>query len=299
MRAVALQAGGFGNIIWSATSIFDLSLEGRAAVHAGIATIALRNYDVFTALDIAAQAGFAGVEIWGKPPHIPEGVDEEHIRRIRDRACANGIKIPIFGSYVNPSWPEYEAKSDEAIKIALRLGAKIIRVWAGNKEPDAAEQDLWEHVAGSLREFALRAEYEGLQLAIEMHSDTLCYTAKGAKRVLEMADAPSLKLNYQVGDFANPDVDNDISLVGDQIIMGHAQNFVASTYKPGSLVRSLVRDGNVDYDRVLSLLSERGFNGYVEVEFVKDEEISEDAMMESLKNDAQYLIELTKRYSKG
>ena len=46
MRAVALQAGGFGNIIWSATSIFDLSLEGRAAVHAGIATIALRNYDV-------------------------------------------------------------------------------------------------------------------------------------------------------------------------------------------------------------------------------------------------------------
>lgn len=263
---------------------------------AGIATIALRRYSVFTALDIAGQAGFSGVEIWGKPPHTPDELDEQHTRRVRDRARANGLEIPIFGSYANPSWPEFSQKSSDAIKIALLLGARIIRVWAGSKEPHEADEQDWRHAAASLREFALRAEYEGLQLAIEMHSATLCCTPEGAIKLLEMADTPNLKLNYQAADFANHNVDHDIAVVGDNVVMVHAQNFAPSSYKPGVMVRTLVQDGTVDYERVLSLLSAHGFNGYVNVEFLKDEDISEDAMLESLKKDAAYMSELVSRY---
>jgi sugar phosphate isomerase/epimerase len=264
---------------------------------AGIATIALRNYDIFTALDMAGQAGFAGVEIWGKPPHTPEGVDEDYTRRIRDRSRANGLEIPIFGSYVNPSWPEFARKSGDAIKIATRLGAKIIRVWAGNKEPHDADEELWGHVASSLREFALRAEFEGLRLAIEMHGDTLCHTPEGARRLLEMADAPNLRLNYQVGDFANPDVEHDLAMVGDKVVMVHAQNFKRSCSEPGKMNRTLVQGGTVDYDKALSLLAAHGFKGYVEVEFLNGENVSEDALLESLKKDAECLTTLTARYS--
>jgi len=264
---------------------------------AGIATIALRNYDIFTALDMAGQAGFAGVEIWGKPPHTPEGVDEDHTRRVRDRARSNGLEIPIFGSYANPSWPEFEQKSDDAIKIATRLGAKIIRVWAGNKEPHEADEELWGHVARSLREFALRAELERLTLAMEMHADTLCHTPEGALRLLEMADAPNLYLNYQVGNFASPDVDHDLALIGDKVVMVHAQNFKPSCCEAGKMNRTLLRDGTVDYDKALSLLAAHGFEGYVEVEFLPGENVSEDALLESLKNDAAYLNEITARHS--
>lgn len=264
---------------------------------AGIATIAFRNYDVFTALDMAGQVGFAGVEIWGKPPHTPEGVDEEHLRRIKDRARSNGLKIPIFGSYVNPSWPEFEEKSAQAIKIAGRLAAKIIRIWAGNKEPHEADESLWMQTAKALKEFALRAEDNGLTLAIEMHSGTLCLTPEGAMRLLEMADAPNLKLNYQVGDFADSNVERDIAMIGDHIAMIHAQNFKFSSCRPGTLIRSLISEGLVNYDTVLSALAKRGFDGYVEVEFLKDEEISEDAMLDSLKKDAQYLLELTAKHT--
>jgi sugar phosphate isomerase/epimerase len=270
--------------------------EEDKSLKAGIATIALRRYGISTALDIAGQAGFSGVEIWGKPPHTPDEFDEDHTRRVRDRARANGLKIPIFGSYANPSWPEFSQKSSDAIKIALILGAKIIRVWAGNKEPHQADEQDWRYVAASLREFALRAEYEGLQLAIEMHSATLCHTPEGSVKMLEMADTPNLKLNYQVADFANPNVDHDIAMVGDNVVMVHAQNFAPSSYKPGEMVRTLVQDGTVDYERVLSLLSEHNFHGYVNVEFLKDEEISEVAMLESLKKDAAYLSELVSRY---
>jgi len=266
---------------------------------AGIATIALRNYDIFTALDMARDAGFAGVEIWGKPPHTPEGVDDDHIRRVRDRARSNGLAIPIFGSYANPAWPEFGQASDTALKNALGLGAKIIRVWAGNKEPDQADDELWRHVTASLREFALRAADEGLTLAMEMHADTLCLNPEGAMRVMEMTGVSNLKLNYQVGDFGNPDVERDLALIGDSVVMVHAQNFKPSCCDPAKRVRTLVESGNVDYDRVCSILAQHGFRGYVEVEFLKGENVSEDALIESLKKDAAYLKMLTARYSVG
>lgn len=264
---------------------------------AGIATIALRNYDIFTALDMAGQAGFAGVEIWGKPPHTPEGVDEDHTRRVRDRARANGLEIPIFGSYVNPAWLELHRTPEMAIKMAVLLGAKIIRVWAGNKEPHEADDELWQRVAESMYEFALRAEFEGLTLAMEMHADTLCLTPEGALRVMEMTGADNLKLNYQVRDFTNPDVERDVDLIGDKVVMVHAQNFKPSCCEEGKMIRSLVRGGTVDYDRALSLLAAHGFEGYVEVEFLPGENVSEDALLESLRKDAAYLNEITARHS--
>ena len=259
----------------------------------GIATIALRNYDIFTALDMASDAGFAGVEIWGKPPHTPEGVDEEHERRVRDRARMNGLEIPIFGSYANPSWPEFEAKSAESIRLARLLGAKIIRIWAGSKEPHEADDILWRQVADALHEFGLRAEDEGLTLAMEMHAATLCLTPEGALRLIEMANAPNLKLNYQVGDFGSPDVEHDLQLVGDQVVMVHAQNFRRSCCEPGKMERSLVEEGTVDYDEALTILAQHGFAGYVEVEFLKGENVSEGALVESLRRDASYLKGLT------
>lgn len=264
---------------------------------AGIATIALRKYDVFTALDMAHDAGFAGVEIWGKPPHTPEGVDEDHTRRVKERARANGLAIPIFGSYVNPSWPDFEQKSADAIQIAKLLGARIIRVWAGNKEPHVADDELWQHVSSSLRRFALMAADEGITLAMEMHADTLCLTPEGAMRVIETANASNLKLNYQVGDFANPNVERDLALCADHVVMVHAQNFKPSCCEPGKLNRSLVEGGNVDYDKVCSILAQYGFDGYVEVEFLKGENDGEDALIESLKKDAAYLKMITGKYT--
>jgi sugar phosphate isomerase/epimerase len=266
-------------------------------VKAGLATIAFRKYDVFTALDFARDAGFAGVEIWGKPPHTPEELDADYTRRVRDRARANGLDIPVFGSYVNPSWPEFESKSADSIKLALMLGAKIIRVWAGSKNPDQADEDLWRHVASSFHEFALRAEYEGLTLAMETHADTLCFTPEGCLRLIEMASAPNLKLNYQPRDFVSPDVERDIELVGALVVMVHAQNFRPSCVEEGKMNRCLIERGTVDYDAALALLAKHGFGGYVEVEFLKGENVSEDAMLESLKRDADYLKEITARRS--
>lgn len=264
---------------------------------AGIATIALRRYDIFQALDLAAEAGFRGVEVWGKPPHTPEEFDEEHTLRVRDRARANGLKVGVFGSYVRPVLPDFEQKAEDALRIAKILGARVIRVWAGNKEPHEADDDLWTFVALKLRDFALRAEDQGITLAMEMHGGTLCATPEGALRVIEQSGSPNLKLNFQVIDMEKPDLERTIDLVGDLVVNVHAQNYRPSRREPGKMELCLVEEGVVDYDRVLSLLSERGFNRFVEVEFLKGEHDGEETMLDSLKRDAAYLKTLTEKYT--
>lgn len=264
---------------------------------AGIATIALRRYDIFQALDLAAEAGFKGVEIWGKPPHTPEEFDEEHTLRVRDRARANGLKVGVFGSYARPVLPDFEQKAADAIRISKILGARVIRVWAGNKEPHEADDELWDYVASRLHEFALRAEDEGIALAMEMHAGTLCATPEGALRVIEQADSPNLKLNFQVVNMESPDLEWTIEMVGRYVVNVHAQNYRPSKLEPGKMELCLIEEGVVDYDKALSLLAALGFNRFVEVEFLKGEHASEEAMLDSLKKDAAYLQALTERYT--
>ncbi|MCX8053708.1 MAG: sugar phosphate isomerase/epimerase [Armatimonadetes bacterium] len=264
----------------------------------GLATIALRRYDVFHAIDLAAQAGFAGVEIWGKPPHMPEEFDEEHTLRIRDRVRTKGLKISMFGSYVRPGLPDFEQKAADSIRISKILDARIIRIWAGNKEPQEAEEDFWKETAKSLRDYALQAQDQNITLAMEMHSRTLCATAEGCLRILEMCGVPNLKLNYQVFDFRNPDLERIIGMIGPYVVNVHAQNYRPSLSETDKLELCLIEEGLVDYDKVLSLLDGHGFDGFVEVEFLKGEYDSEEAMLDSLKQDADYLKKLTSKYGR-
>lgn len=263
----------------------------------GICTIALRKYNIFHALDLAAEAGFRGVEIWGKPPHTPDEFDEEHTLKIRDRLRQNGLRVSMFGSYARPMLPDFEHKSEDAIKISKILGARKIRVWAGNKEPHEADEEMWKFVTSNLRNFALKAGDEGITLAMEMHSSTLASTPEGVIRLIEMANVPNLALNFQVIDFANPDLEKAVDMLGGFVVNVHAQNYRPSKLNPEIMKLSLIKDGTVDYPHLLSLLSKKGFKGYVEVEFLKGENVSDEVMLESLKQDSEYLTEITKQYS--
>lgn len=264
---------------------------------AGIATIALRRYDVFHALDLAAEAGFTGIELWGKPPHTPEEFDEDHTRRVRDRARSNGLHVHMFGSYASPVLPDFKQKSEDALKAAKILGARRIRVWAGNKEPHEADDELWDLVTRSLRDFALKAEDEGVTLAVEMHSGTLAATPEGALRLIETIAAPSFRLNFQVVDYSNPDLDRTIAMVGDYVVNVHAQNYRPSHLEINKMELCGVSEGAVDFDNLAALLVQRGFRGYFEVEFLKGENVSEQIMLESLRKDALYLTELARKHT--
>ena len=53
----------------------------RAGMKLGLCRIAFRETSLEDVLDIAADYGFDGVEIWGQAPHIPPAYDAEYVKR--------------------------------------------------------------------------------------------------------------------------------------------------------------------------------------------------------------------------
>jgi sugar phosphate isomerase/epimerase len=266
-------------------------------VKAGFATIALRELDVFEAIDLAADAGFEVIEVWGRAPHTPDIYDEQYTIAVRDRIRDNGMAPSVFGSYTNSAAADFHDKALMSLRAAQTLETPIIRVWAGNKEPSVAEDEDWTRNAENLKWMAERAVDKGITLAMEMHCGTLAFTPEGVLRLIELAEADNLKLNYQVADPGEPDLERTVALVGEHTVMVHAQNFV---HAPEGSVhpweRSLVENGNADYRRLLSLLKPYGFDGPVEVEFLAGDP-DRERMITAMKADAAFLRRITSEAS--
>jgi 3-dehydroshikimate dehydratase len=267
------------------------------AVKAGLATIALRDFDIFEIIDLASEAGFEAIEVWGRAPHTPDVYDEQYWATLRDNILARGMEPAVFGSYVNSAGADFQDKALMALKITQALGAPIIRVWAGDKEPSAAVEDDWAGNSANLKWMAERAADKGITLAMEMHCGTLAFTPEGVLRLIELARADNLKLNYQVADPGEPDIERTVRLVGEHSVMVHAQNFIhAAEGSKHPWERSLVEDGTADYRRLLNLLRPYGFDGPVEVEFLKGDP-DRELMMEAMRADAEFLNKIIREVS--
>ena len=97
----------------------------------GLCTIAFQEKPLEEVIDIAADHGFDGIEIWGKPPHLPADYDENYVKNVRDMAHRKGLAISAFGSYVDPLMTLHQKHFEEAFKIAHELGTDLVRIWSG------------------------------------------------------------------------------------------------------------------------------------------------------------------------
>lgn len=262
----------------------------KARPKPGICTIALRRYDVFRAIRMAAEAGYCGVEIWGKPPHTPNPMDRQHEEAVRQIIHDCGLKVSMFGSYVNVDDGNWKEKAKENLDISRLLGAKVMRIWAGSKEPSNADQAYWREMTSRLNEFCEMAADVGISLAVEMHGGTLAATVQGSERLFMDVNHPAFKLNLQLTDFPLEAFYQALHVLGPHIVNIHAQNW-HSIIKNDEMIRELclIEEGEIDYADVLKRLSPYGFDGFIEAEFLKNDQETDEALLESLRRDAAYL----------
>jgi 3-dehydroshikimate dehydratase len=249
-----------------------------------LCTIAFKDLSIEAVLDLASAAGFDGVEPWGRPPHIPHPYDSERMRRIAESVQARGLVVSQYGSYANPLSDAFTQEMEDALRAAADLETDTIRVWAGRTgSEDAADED-WASAIVGFQVFADRASEKGVRLVLEMHNGYLSDSADGSLRLVAGVDRENFRLNYQPN-YAH-DADRamaEAEKAAPYVSAVHAQNYL----NPGSNERSLVSGGFVDYPAVLGLLKRAGFDGFLEVEFVRNE-----APDEALKSDAEYLRSL-------
>ncbi len=234
-----------------------------------LCTIAFKDRAFAEVLDLAVRAGFDGVEPWGKPDHMPGSYDREYNRRMAGAIQERGLEVSQFGSYINPVSDGFEREMTEGLDIASDLGANKIRVWAGSSGSETATNEDWQAAISGFRRLADRAGDEGTSLVLEMHLGYLSDSAWGSLRLVEGVDRPNFLLNFQPMYSDSPDQVMSVArLVAPRVATVHAQNYTAA----GQNARSLISEGYVNYRAVVRELAAAGFDGFLEVEFVREDD---------------------------
>ena len=248
----------------------------------GLCTIAFQEKPLEEVIDIAADYGFNGIELWGKPPHLPAEYDESYVKNVRDMALRKGLEISAFGSYVDPLMPLHQKYFEEAFKVAYDLGTNLVRIWSGggpSKSIAPADKRLILFRLVSITQWA---NFRNIHLGLEMHNNNFTDSVATILETIEGINQPALQTYYQP--LARADADEPHTAaekLASHIINVHAQNFDEKGKG------CPIADGVVDYARIVEVLGAAGYSGYLEVEFVHG-----DNKLEALQRDRDYLASL-------
>lgn len=244
----------------------------RGLFKIGLCSIAFRERLLEYPLDVAADIGFQGVEIWGREPHISEEFDASRVAAVRRMVAERGLEVPVFGSYLRLGATNTNNSGNASLKdvlqIAAALGAPIIRVWASDVGSEEAEEGVWQETVREVREAAASAAKMGMILAAEMHSKTLADTGASARRLVEEVDSEAFGLNFQ----ASSNLEEEkpmarLEAVLPKVVHLHAQNYAPLAGRGNRVERVALADGIIDYRSLVSRLREAGYQGYLAVEF--------------------------------
>ena len=236
------------------------------SIDIGLCTISSKDRAVEDVVELAGEAGYDGVEIWGRD-HVGDG-SAATCGAIVEAAAANGLEIPVYGSYLRPGTNEFDDALERELTIADRLGADLIRVWAGRQEYEDRDPDYWNRVVGDLERLTDQAAEYGVGVTVEKHAGTLTNTREGARRLIETVDDDRCGLNYQPG-FSVPRA--EIEREATELAV-HSNNLhLQAVRECGGSHRCPLSQAFYDLETVLKPFLDAGFDGYANVEFVTDE----------------------------
>jgi sugar phosphate isomerase/epimerase len=214
-------------------------------------------------LDLAAELNFDGVE-WTSY-YFPE-TTKEYLVNVKRETFVRGLDISATatgGNFADADPDKRKAQIDnvkEWIEKSVWLGSSALRVFAGGcpDEVERSEAEKW--VTDGLAKCAVLAEKEGVILGLENHGG-LTADAKGTLALIEpFKNNPWVRINLDFGNFT-----------GDV----YAQYEQCAPYTATTHTKVTVRQGDerelVDYRRVVRIMRENAYDGYINIEYEESE----------------------------
>lgn len=230
-------------------------------------SIALRNRPAAEAVRVVAEAGFAGVELWGGH-FLDQG--ESDWRALRGTCDTLGLSVPILAPYFSfTRGSERAAESLRTAETVLRageiLGASRVRTFVdcgpdGLASARAGEAD-WKAAVEGLR--ALCDLDPGTEFVVETHDNTLADGVEPIRRLFGAVDRANLRLNFQINDdFLRRGFLAALDELFPLVAHMHWQQATADgrhTY--------LEEEGMIDFGALIEVLRARSYAGTVSVEY--------------------------------
>jgi len=231
-------------------------------------------YTLFNLVDWCADKGIRALDPTAYFfPTYPDVPSDAYLKRFKDYAAERGVVISgtgIRNNFASPD-PAIRAQGIQLAKdwivAASKLGAPVLRLFAG--EVPEGYEERWEEVAGWMiecfKECAAFGQQHGVKIGIQNHGDML-QTAGQCIYVMEALDSEWVGLIVDTGSFMTEDPYEDIAAV-----VPYAVNWQVKESP-----RGLGGQEKTDYVKLVRIIKEGGYQGYVPVETLMVRGISYD-----------------------
>lgn len=211
----------------------------------------------------AAEMGLNGVELTDL--YFPS-TEDAYLMSLKRTIYLHGLDIAAVAVHNNFCQPDPAKRAEQVdlvkrwIDIAFKLGAPCLRVFAGPAPDGHGEEEARAWAIVSLKECVAYAALKGVLLALENHGG-ITETASQTLALLKAVDSIWVGLNLDTGNFLT-DSYREIEQAAPYAVTVHAKAHIDHSD----------RLEEIDYARVVSILSRTGYKGYLSIEYLSLED---------------------------
>lgn len=214
-------------------------------------------------LDFCAEYNFDGVDLTGYYfPNYPQVPSDEYIYHIKRKAHLLGVSISGTGvrnDFSNPDATKRQADVQlikNWIEVAAKLGAPVIRVFAGVLNP---KEYTWDEIAKwmvvDIKECVEYGQKHGVIVGIQNHNDFI-KTADEAIKIIEMVNMKWCGLILDTGSYRQGDPYEQIART-----IKYAINWQV---KENIFVNGV--EVKTDLKKLFKIIKDSGYRGYIPIE---------------------------------
>jgi sugar phosphate isomerase/epimerase len=211
---------------------------------------------------LCADFNLDGVELTSY--YFPKNFGEDYLIHLKQLTFRLGLDISgtaIANDFCLPDGPEREktmAHTRQWIDYAALMGAPVIRIFAGQVPKGDSEEAAIARCAAGINEALEYAAKKGVCLAMENHGGITSTPDQMLKIIAGVKESPWFGVNLDGGNFHGADPYSDLARIAPYAI--NAQIKTDVTPAGG-------KTENADLDRVLRLLADAGYRGYIVLEY--------------------------------
>ena len=272
--ATALSASAFAPIPRTGGASFKPALNAYSFLEQLNANLAdaSKGMDLFGVCDFCARHDIEAVDLTGYFfPGYPKAPADSYINRMKRYVHDRGIVISGTGVRNDFATADQVVRAEGVeltknwIEVSARLGAPVIRVFAGPQEsrakswreaaPGAAREAVEGWMADALRACAEHGEKFGVIVAVQNHGD---FISSGPEHLslLKRVDHPWCGPLVDTGKYFTDDPYADIALM-----VPHAVNWQIKETLGSSL-----KSARTDFKKLAKIIHDGGYRGFAPIE---------------------------------
>jgi sugar phosphate isomerase/epimerase len=213
-------------------------------------------------LDFCAELDFDAIDPTGYFfPGYPKPPSAEYINEFKRRAFILGLDISGTGVRNDFATPDKAKRAaavahvKEWIEVSARLGAPVLRVFAGLQPAGHSWDEVAEWMVADLKECVAHGKKHGIIVGIQNHGDML-KTAEQTIKIVKMVNSKWFGVIVDTGYFLTADPYKEIAAVAPYAVNWQVKQHIGGK---GATLKT-------DLKKIVRIAHDAGYRGYLPIE---------------------------------